>query len=99
MPHDAISSALSLRMGENFLRNSSPKAARKISSVLERFLAAVSGFFLSVRSLYSGMFQNRIFLNLICRGMCPTADFGFFGFGVRCGLRIFRFLASGFRFS
>ena len=23
----------------------------------------------------------------------------FFGFGVRCGLRIFRFLASGFRFS
>ena len=23
----------------------------------------------------------------------------FFGFGVQCGLRIFRFLASGFRFS
>ena len=37
-----------------------------------------------------GYFLDRFF------GFCAKR---LFGFGVRCGLRIFRFLASGFRFS
>ena len=39
-----------------------------------------------------GYFLDRFF------GFCAKRLW-FFGFGVRCGLRIFRFLASGFRFS
>ena len=33
-----------------------------------------------------------------CFGFCAKR-LRFFGFGMRCSLRIFRFLASGFRFS
>ena len=70
MPH-AISSALSLRMGENFLRNSSPKAARKISSVLERFLAAVSRFFFLLETYIRECLRTEYFLTLFVEECAP----------------------------
>ena len=65
MPHEAVGSALSSRVQENFVRNSPREAARKLTHVFsEPFLVFVSRFFLSFSNLYLGMSQNKIFLTL-----------------------------------
>ena len=57
MPHEAVDSALSSRVQENFVRNSPREAARKYRTCLNiSFL--YEGFFFSFRNLCLGMSQN-----------------------------------------